>query len=213
MKRSLLFLFLVLSVNIFPQRGTASVKLGHFNPSATEGGFIIGFENGRAVDPRFSFGWSIDWFHKNYVDRRLVADFNRYYGIDGGSINELRAETNIHDFPLMAVMTAKFPVAPFTKVFFTGGIGAEIMIINYNNFENPNEDDFQAAFDFNWRLGTGMIFEASRFTDFFLELTYHHSEPSWEYEVEDHSRNIERTFERSFDMSGFMARVGVKFYY
>lgn len=213
MKRGILLLLLMMSVNALAQRGTASIKMGYYNPSASDGGFIIGFEGGRAIDPGFSFGWSIDWFHRNYVDKRLVDDFNGYFGLDGGSINEIRAETNIHDFPLMGTLTYKFPIAPFTKVYFTGGLGAEMLIINYNNFENPDEDELQAAFDFNWRLGTGIAFEASRFTDLFFELTYHNSAPSWDYEVEDQNRGMKRTFLRSFDMSGMMARVGVRFYY
>jgi hypothetical protein len=213
MKRGILFLLLLTSVNIFAQRGNAAVKIGTFVPAASDAGLIVGFEGGRSVDPVFSYGWSIDWYHKNYVDKQLVSDFDRYYGVSGGSLNELRAETNLHDLPVMANMTVKFPVAPFTKVYITGGLGAEVLIINYNNFENPDEDDMHAAFDFNWRLGTGMIYEAGRFTDLLFELTYHSSQPSWEYEVEDHSRSYKRTFERSFDMSGLMARVGVKFYY
>jgi len=213
MKRGILFLLMLLSVNVFAQRSNATVKIGTFAPSASDAGFIVGFEGGRSVDPTFSYGWSIDWYHKNYVDSKLVSDFNEFYGVSGGSLNEIRAETNLHDLPVMANMTVKFPVAPFAKVYFTGGLGAEVLIINYNNFENPDEDDLHAAFDFNWRLGTGMIYEAGRFTDLLFELTYHYSQPSWEYEVEDNSRNYKRTFERSFDMSGFMARVGVKFYY
>ncbi len=213
MKKILLLLLVIISTNLFAQRGIASVKLGYFGPAAASGGFIIGFEGGRAVDHNFGFGWSVDWFNKNYVDKNLVNDFNNYYGIVDGSINELRAETNLHDFPLMATMYAKFPLAPFTKLYFTGGVGAEILIINYNYFQNPDESELHAAFDFNWRIGSGILYEGGRFTDFFFELTYHSSQPSWEYEVEDRSKSFKRTFERSFDMSGFMARVGVKFYY
>ena len=213
MKKVILIFVVILSANVFAQRRTASVKLGHFNPSAAEGGFIIGFEGGRAVDQNFGFGWSADWFHKSYTDKKLIDDFNNYGDLIDGSINELRAETNLHDFSLMVTMIGKFPVAPFTKVFFTGGLGAEVLIISYNNFENTDESDLHAAFDFNWRIGTGVLYEVGRFTDFFFELTYHSSQPSWGYEVEDRSRNFKRTFERSFDMSGFMARVGVKFYY
>jgi hypothetical protein len=213
MKKELAFLLVCMSVNLFAQRNTAAVRLGTFAPAASDAGFIIGFEGGRSVDEVFSYGWSIDWYHKNYVDKQLVNDFNQYYGVAGGAINQLRAETNLNDLPVMATMNIKFPVAPFTKIYFTGGVGAEVLIINYNNFENPDEDDLHAAFDFNWRISTGIIYEVGRFTDILFELTYHYSHPSWEYEVEDSRYNYKRTFERSFDMSGVMARFGVKFYY
>jgi hypothetical protein len=209
-----LFLLIIILVNslAFSQRETSTVKLGYFNPSASEGGFIIGYEGGKFIDYGFNFGWSIDWFHKSYVDKELVAEFNEFYGIAGGSINELRAKTNLHDFPIMLDATAKFPVSPFMNAFISGGIGAEVLIIHYRNFQNTDESELQGAFDFNWRLGFGIGYELGRRSEIFGEITYHSSMPSWEYDVTD-NRGIKRTFEREFDMSGVMARIGFRFYY
>jgi len=39
----------------------------------------------------------------------------------------------------------------------------------------------------------------------------HNSAPSWEFEVDTPAGK--RTFERVFDMSGVMARIGVRFFY
>jgi len=212
MKNYLFLLFLFLCSDSFSQWGTAAIKLGHFNPSAAEGGFIIGYEGGKYIDENFTFGWSMDWFHKDYVDKKLVAEFNDLYGIAGGSINELRAKTNLHDFPLMLTATAKFPVSPFVKMFVTGGLGAEVLLVHYRNFQNPDKSEFQGAFDFNWRAGVGILYELGRRSDIFGDLTYHSSKPSWTYEVED-INGFKRTFEREFDMSGLMVRIGVRFYY
>ena len=124
MKKILVIIFvLFISSMNFAQWGTSAIKLGYFSPSATNGGFIIGYEGGKLNDRGFIFGWSIDWFHKSYVDKKLVSQFNDLYGIAGGSINEVRAKTNIHDFPLMLTATVKFPVSPFVNTFVTGGIG------------------------------------------------------------------------------------------
>jgi hypothetical protein len=199
------------SLPVFAQWNTAAIKFGVFNPSAADGGFIIGYEGGPFVDNGFSFGWSIDWFHRDYVDKKLVAEFNDYYGIGRGSINELRAKTNLHDFPLMLNATAKFPVSPFVKMFLTGGIGGEVLLIHYRNFQNPDESEFQAAFDFNWRAGIGLVYELGYRSEIFGELSYHRSMPSWTYEVEE--QGYKRFFEREFDMSGMMARIGFRFYY
>jgi hypothetical protein len=210
MKTYLLFLLFLLSTSSFAQSGMAAIKLGYFNPSAADGGFIIGYEGGKYIDENFTFGWSIDWFHKNYVDKKLVSEFNDIYGIAGGTVNELRAKTNLHDFPLMLNATAKFPVSYFTKFYITGGIGAEVLLIHYRNFQNPDDSEFQGAFDFNWRIGFGFLYEVGRRSDIFAEMTYHSSKPSWTYEVDDGRK---RTFEREFDMSGLMMRVGFRFYY
>jgi len=160
-KISILFIVL-LSSSVFAQFGSSAVKLGFFSPSAAKGGFIIGYEGGRDMDEYFFLGWSIDWFHKSYVDRRLVDDISSTFG--SGEINELRAKTNIHDFPVMLSAAARFPVAPRTFAYITGAIGAEMLLVNYRNFSNPDEDEFKAAFDFNWRIGAGGAFEPVSYT-------------------------------------------------
>ncbi|MDO8548748.1 MAG: hypothetical protein Q7S39_01160 [Ignavibacteria bacterium] len=212
MKKAFLLFFFLIPATAFSQWGTSAIKLGHFNPAASEGGFIIGYEGGKYIDYGFNFGWSIDWFHKSYVDKKLVSEFNELYGIAGGSINELRAKTNLHDLPVMLTATAKFPLSPFVNLLVNGGIGAEVLIIHYRNFQNTDKSELQGAFDFNWRLGLSLSFDLGRRSEIFGELTYHSSMPSWEYEVEGND-GIKRTFEREFDMTGMMARIGFRFYY
>jgi opacity protein-like surface antigen len=213
MKNAFFFLLIFIPVSIYAQRGTGAIKLGHFSPSVTEGGFIIGFEGGRAVDRNLNIGVSLDWFHKNYVDKQLVQNLDDIYGIGGGSINELRAQTNLNDLPLMLNITANFPMAPLVSFFATGGVGAEILLINYSNFDNPDQDEFQSAFDFDWTVGAGIAYELGPRSDIFGELSYHAAQPSWQYETFDPVSNRKRTFERSFDMSGMMFRIGIRFYY
>jgi hypothetical protein len=108
----------------------------------------------------------------------------------------------------MLTATAKFPVSPFVNILVNGGIGAEVLIIHYRNFQNTDKSELQGAFDFNWRLGLGLSFDLGRRSEIFGELTYHSSMPSWEYEVQGED-GIKRTFEREFDMSGMMARKGL----
>lgn len=158
------------------------------------------------MDKNFSFGWSFDWFHKNYVDKNLENLIQQNPPVGGQTI-ELRAKTNLHDFPLMINISGKTLVAPFTQIYLTAGIGAEVLLINYNNYVDPTKSEFQTAFDLNWQVGVGGIYEVSKQADVFAELAYHSSSPSWTYEAGN------RTFERVFDMSGVMFRVGFRFYY
>lgn len=212
MKKLIMF-FLMLTGISSAQWGTSSVKLGYFNPSATEGGFIIGFDAGQFVDRNFSWNVSLDWFHKNYIDKRLVAELDNYYTGTIGTINELRATTNIHDFPVMLNIIAKFPLTQRSQFYLTGGVGAEVLLISYRNFLYPEEDDFEAAFDFNWRVGFGASLAVGVRSEVFTEITYHNSNPGSTYEVESTEFYPARIFERSYDMSGVMARIGFRFYY
>jgi hypothetical protein len=213
MKKYLLILFVLFSATAaFAQHGAGAIKLGAFCPSSTDNGFIVGYEHSNIVDANFRFGWSVDWFHVNYTDKKLVGDYTNFFG-HNDQVNELRAKTNLHDFPVQLTATANFPVAPNMDVYAIGGIGAEILLINYRNFENPDEDEFKAAFSFNWRIGAGFSYAFSKRADIFGELTYHSATPSWDYEVNDPVTNRTRTYEREFDMSGMMFRVGLRFFY
>ncbi len=212
MKKAIIIFSLLLTSVSFTQWGTSSVKLGFFNPSATDGGFIIGFDAGTFIDKNFSWNFSFDWFQKNYTDKRLVAELNNFYGTSG-TINELRAKTNIHDFPVMFNVIVKFPMNPRSQIYLTGGVGAEMLLINYRNFQYPDQDELEVAFDFNWRAGMGVAFALGARSEVFTELSYHHSNPGWEYEVDETGFGQQRIFERSYDMSGIMARVGFRFYY
>jgi hypothetical protein len=184
----------------------STIKLGVYGPSATSAGFILGYEGGWYVDDNFIMGFSLDWFNKNYVDGNLVQDFNSIPGVDS-KLNELRATTNLNSFPLMCTATGSWPIAPRTRAFVTGSVGLEILFISYRDYDNPYNSDSKVASDFCWNLGGGVMYELGRRTDGIIELTYHNSNPSWQYTVND------RIFERSYDMSGFMLRAGLRFYF
>jgi len=213
MQRILILMLIFTSSVILSQSRSSTVKLGNFSPSATENGFVVGYKGSKYVDRHFDIGWSIDWFHKNYVDQILVSEYNEYYGYFESELNEIRAKTNLHSIPVLFNMRAKFPMAPRVSAFITGGIGVEGLLIFYRSYINPDDDEFDAAFDFNWRLGMGIAFQLGRRSDIIAELTYHSSSPSYTYKIFDPHVGYERKLERVFDMSGLMARIGFKFYY
>ncbi len=198
---------------IFGQFHSAALKIGHFNPSAINGGFIIGYEGGRHMDKNFSFGWSVDWFHKNYTDQELIGEFSDYYGMPSGTINQINAQTSLHDIPVLLNITGNFDIIPGLDFFVTGGLGGEVLLIFYEDYQNPEGDDFQAAFDFSWRAGIGAAVTLGKRTDLIAELIYHSSRPSAEYKLEDINYNTSRVLRRTFDMSGVIARMGVRFYF
>lgn len=212
-KGIILFTVFILTNILHAQRGSGAIKVGSFSPGATEPGIMIGYEGAKYIDRNFEIGWSADWFHKSYIDQERVAEFNNYFGNFDYSLNEVRAKTNLHSIPVLFNMRAKFPLVPRVDAYLTGGIGAETLLIFYQDYMNPDDDEFDAAFGFNWRLGLGTAFQIGRRSDIIAEVVYHSASPSWSYEVEDRILGIKRTFEQEFDMSGMMARVGFRFYY
>lgn len=213
MKKITLLLVLIIPICISAQHKYGSVKFGLFTPSATDAGFIIGYEGGWYIDENFIVGWSADWFHKNYVDASLVKQYNEFYGNIHSELNELRATTNIHSIPLMGTITGSWPVTPRVKAFVNGSAGLNVLLIFYRNYNDPNESEFQGAYDFAWRLGGGLIYELGERSDAFMEIAYHNSEPSWTYDVNDSITGRKKTFERKFNMSGILMRVGFRFYF
>lgn len=212
MKKMFLILIAIPLIT-FAQHKVGAVKAGLYTPSATENGFIIGYEGGWFIDDNFIVGFSADWFNKNYTDRRLVAEYNDFFGHIESELNELRARTNLHSVPLMFTINAGRPIAHRARAFFTAAAGIDILLIFYRNFERPEEDEFQGAFDFAWRLGGGISYELGDRSDLFFELAYHGSKPSWEYEVEDKFTGRTKIFERRFDMDGVMMRFGFRFFF
>ncbi len=211
MKKILLFL-LVLPAAIFAQDSFGSIKLGVFNPSATDAGFIIGYEGGWEFDRNMKVGWDVDWFHKSYVDQNLVTQFNSFYGVNS-SLNELRASTNLHAIPIMASATISFPASYRTNVYFNGAVGTEMLLIFYHDYNNPDNSEFRGAFDFTWQLGAGVAYELGPRSDLILEAAYHYSQPSWNYNATDPRTGRNQTFQQVFDMSGLMLRTGFRFYF
>ena len=214
MKKIIVLLILFLSVTSQAQNTSSAIRLGFFSPQATESGFILGYEGRYIIDEYIRTGWSVDWFHKEYVDQNYVQDINNQYGTGiNTQLNELRATTNLHEIPVLFNVTFEHPVQHRLNAYLQGSLGAELLLIYYRNFDNPDNDDLKAALDFSWRIGAGIAFEIGERSDLFAELNFHSSEPSWKYEVFDSNTGQKKTFERKFDMSGLMLRLGIRFYH
>ncbi|GJQ62398.1 MAG: hypothetical protein SCALA702_14510 [Melioribacteraceae bacterium] len=211
MKKVLMFLILC-TVVVSGQHNWSAFKIGFFSPQASDGGLILGYQGGKYVDEYIDIGWSVDWFNKNYTDKSLANQFNEFNPGISGEVNELRAKTNLHDIPIMFNLTGYFDAGRRLAAFASVGVGAEILLVFYRDYQNPDEDELKGAFDFSWRLSGGVIYELGRRSELILEVGYHASEPSWEFEVED-DLGRKRVFERKYDMSGMMMRAGVKIFY
>ncbi len=207
----LLLVLFLLPTFILAQYNTASINFGHYNPAATDGGFIIGYKGEKFMDRNLSLGWSASWFHKEYVDQVLLQQVQNYYNIVDGSVTENRATTNLHSVPLMFSVTSYFPVLPVVSAYLTGGAGLEGLMIVYKNLQNENDNEFKTAWDFAWEIGTGLSYKLGNRSDFYGEISYHNANPSWTYKVQDPIDGSTKSLEQSFDMSGVAFKFGFKF--
>jgi|YNPMSStandDraft_2_1061718.scaffolds.fasta_scaffold00017_1 hypothetical protein len=211
MKKILIIVFIIFANSLFFAQNAAAIKLGFFNPNVTDGGFIIGFEGGKRIDEALDICYSIDWFKKNYTDKKFSAKVEQFVNIPGVDY-ELVGKTSLNSFPLMLSITAKIPLTPIIKPYLTGGFGGEMLVITYRDYVNPKKSKGEVAFDFNWRAGAGVIYVIGSKSNLFGEITYHNSMPSFDYEVKDTNGN-KRLFERVYDMRGLMIRMGVRYWY
>ncbi len=205
--------FFLITTLTFGQYNSGAIKFGVQIPQVTDAGFVLGYQWERSIDKNFDIGWEVDWFHKTYTDENFVSELNDFNG-NIGTTNELLAKTTLYDFPAHFTMEANFPI-PESKlrVFGSVGLGFDLLFISYKDYSNPDDGNTKAAMDFSWRAGAGVIYPLGTNSELLFELNYHSSEPSWQYEVHDDRTGRTRTFERSYDMRGLMARVGVRFYY
>lgn len=210
MKKLLVALVALIAFSANAQQNAAAIKLGFFTPKAAETGFIIGYEQGRHIDDNLDVAVSFDWYKKKFNDENVKAAVDVIPGLTGTDKEKL-SETTINDFPIMVSITAKFPVAPKVKAYATGGFGGELLFATYQTYTGKIEEKTETAFDWNWRLGGGALYQLGQNSEIFGELVFHYSVPSYEYEQTVGTTTS--TLTREYDMYGVLGRVGVRYYF
>jgi opacity protein-like surface antigen len=208
MKKILFVAIVIAMVSVYGQRRMGAIKAGMFFPQASEGGFDLGLEYGMKIDTNLDVALSLDWFKKEFRDKDYIGDVEQYDGTIVGTQYKDLGKITIYDFPLMVTVTAKFPLGRQLKWFALGGLGAEMLYASIDTYDSNDgsevktKEESTLAFDFNWRLGGGVMYNLGQRSEVFGELAYHYSKPSFE---DDNGITTE------YDMSGIMSRVGVRF--
>ena len=208
MKKITMITILIAIMSMYSQGKIGAIKAGMFFPGACEGGFDLGIEYGLHIDTNLDVAVEMGWFKKDYEDEDFEKEYENIPGLSGADMAQL-SETTIYDFPLMVLVTAKFPINFSYKWFATGGLGAEMLYASYNTFDDDTKHEL--AFDFNWRLGGGILYNLGERSEVLMEVGYHYSKPSYEYE--ENISGTDYTFKREYDMSGILGRVGVRFFF
>jgi len=207
MKKYMLITLAAVIFSLNAQQKIGAIKAGMFFPQACESGFDLGLEYGLHIDTNLDVALSLDWFKKEFTDKDYVGDVEDMDGYINGEQYSNLGDVTIYDFPLMLSVTAKFPFNDKVKWFATGGLGAEMLYASltaYDKDEQDTNEESVLAFDFNWRLGGGAIYNLGEKSEVFGEIAYHYSKPS----IEDDNGII-----TEYDMSGVMSRLGVRFFF
>jgi len=146
------------------------------------------------IDPVFVFGLEADFFWINWENK--LEDVNA-----GGAANgSLTAQTDLYTFPFFANATVRLPFLKqkiYVEPSVTIGLGYAFMILDYSS-DTESDTDFYSGFA--WQFFGSIsykIFERSA-VDFVLDLGYRDTTPEKD-KVE-------------IDMSGVIARIGVRMY-
>jgi len=209
MKKLIAILMIAAAFGLYSQKNMGAIKAGMFFPQACDGGFDLGLEYGFHIDTNLDVGVSLDWFKKEFKDKDYIGEVEQYDNTVVGTQYRDLGEITIYDFPVMVAVTAKFPLGDKLKWFATGGLGAEMLYASMKAYDSNDgseidtKEESTLAFDFNWRLGGGVMFNLGQRSEIFGEIAYHYSKPSFE---------DENGITTEYDMSGIMSRVGVRFF-
>jgi hypothetical protein len=180
-------------------------QAGFLFTSGAETGFIGGIFTGRMVDEAIGYGFELDFYRKTYVDNIEVSR-----GSEGGVeiIEEVSDIDNaITMLPILFKLNYVVPVAKQLSFRINGGIGYELLWNSITKY-SENIDDTKFYHGFAWMAGGAASLPLSRASDFFLELNYHHSNPSRAEGETEAGAPIKTKIE----MSGLLLRVGVRLY-
>ena len=205
MKKMIAIMIVTAAFGLSAQKNMGAIKAGMFFPQACDGGFDLGFEYGYHIDTNLDVGLSLDWFKKEFTDKDYIGDVENIEGDLSGTQYKNIGKVTIYDFPVMVSVTAKFPINNKLKWFALGGLGAEMLYASLEAYEDASGtyEESVLAFDFNWRLGGGIMYNLGARSEIFGELAYHYSKPSFD---DDNDITTE------YDMSGILSRVGVRFF-
>ena len=146
------------------------------------------------IDPFFVCGFEGDFFWVTW--KRKVQDYDAGGAVTGGSRND---KTDLYTFPFFANAQVRLPFLKnkiYIEPAFTIGIGYAFMILNYSS-DDGNDTDLYRGLALQGFASAYYKISKESAVDFVLDLGY---------------RRLALDKGRiGIDMSGFIARLGVKF--
>ena len=199
---SVLVLVIALGGSAFAQKLTY-IKVGSFNPEATDGGLIIGLGTSKEYDDKVELGVTLDFFTKERVD-----EYDSSY-VDPNTGLPLTQKVTLFDsdilmIPLMANLKVRFPIEFPIIPYASGSIG---YIMLWNKFNDYLEDDSGTKYygGLGWRIAGGGMYPLGAQSAIIAEIFYNGGTPS---RSEDSEGNL--PIRTEVDMSGLGFSFGIR---
>ena len=146
------------------------IRIGYYIPDAAKNGVILGYQMGKTIDDRVSFGLSTDLYTRKYVDLVEIDTT----GIDLADIttNQVNIDFSTYMLPIQANVIVNIPmdIAGMTP-YLGGGLGFAILLNREVNYINDDTDmHFFSAFV--WNIAGGLNYELGSNSAARFELFY-----------------------------------------
>ncbi|NQU27034.1 MAG: hypothetical protein HQ528_01955 [Candidatus Marinimicrobia bacterium] len=146
------------------------IRVGYYIPQAAKSGMILGYQTGKAVDDRVSYGFSVDLYTRKYVEKVEIDTT----GLDLATVNTNRVNIDFSTYmlPIQANVIVNMPVdVSGMSPYVSGGLGFAFLLNRELNYINDEKDTrFFSAFV--WNLAGGVSYELGTNSAARFELFY-----------------------------------------
>jgi len=183
---------------------STSVKFGYFNPKDIPGSCMLGGNYTIRLTPFDEIGVAVDYFryHRNYnstLDSKTNIDLITETEV------QINAETNIHIFPLQAILIHRFQVMKYHFWYLAGTLGYELLYYKKNVYSPEKSSESNQYSGMSWSLGIGFIYRMAINYAMVAELFYNVGNVSRDKHVDG------PPVKYYVNLSGISVRLGIRF--
>ncbi len=146
------------------------IRVGYYMPDAAKNGIILGYQMGKTVDERVSFGLSVDLYFKNYTNEtEVVSD-----SIFSGQVVTVQREIDFSAWmlPVAGNVIINLPMdVSGMSPYLGGGLGFAMLLNREVNYIN-DETDMRFFSAFIWNISGGLNYELGSNSAARFELFY-----------------------------------------
>ncbi len=204
---SVLGLFLLCGALSAKNYDNMRLRMGFLSPADSKFGLISGFSINRPFDETVELGTSLDFYKKNYSEKREIS-----YSVSdaGNQVTQVKQTTdiNIYYFPAMINLRINLTEVPL-KPYIGAGAGwgflwEDVYVASDSTYDGIDAVKFYNGF--NWNISTGLSYKLGSRSKLFGEIIYNGGAMTRDKKKTDTGITWEE-----IDMSGIGLRAGIEF--
>ena len=146
------------------------IRVGYYMPDAAKNGIILGYQLGKTIDDRVSFGLSTDLYFKSYTKETEVASDSTF----SGQVVTIQREVDFSSWmlPIQANVIVNIPMdVSGMNPYLGGGLGFALLLNREVNYIN-DDTDMRFFSAFVWNIAGGLNYELGSNSAARFELFY-----------------------------------------